>query len=38
MTFGSGAHGVLGHRSFEDVEQPKIVEALLSSEVKKVDL
>ncbi len=36
MTFGSGAHGALGHRNYEDVEHPKIVESLLGSEVKKV--
>lgn len=36
MTFGNGAQGALGHRSFDDVEHPKIVEALLGFEVKKV--
>ena len=36
MTFGSGAHGVLGHRSFDDVEHPRIVEALLGYEVRSV--
>uniref|UniRef100_A0A8C5PJ75 Serine/threonine-protein kinase Nek8 n=1 Tax=Leptobrachium leishanense TaxID=445787 RepID=A0A8C5PJ75_9ANUR len=33
MTFGSGSNGCLGHGSFNDVTQPKIVEALLGYEI-----
>ena len=33
MTFGSGSSGCLGHGNFHDVKQPKIVEALIGSEV-----
>uniref|UniRef100_A0AAQ4P4G8 Serine/threonine-protein kinase Nek8 n=1 Tax=Gasterosteus aculeatus aculeatus TaxID=481459 RepID=A0AAQ4P4G8_GASAC len=33
MTFGSGSNGCLGHGNFNDVTQPKIVEALLGYEL-----
>ncbi|CAH2220024.1 serine threonine- kinase Nek8 [Pelobates cultripes] len=33
MTFGSGSNGCLGHGNFNDVTQPKIVEALLGYEI-----
>ncbi|XP_069801643.1 serine/threonine-protein kinase Nek8 isoform X1 [Dendropsophus ebraccatus] len=33
MTFGSGSNGCLGHANFNDVTQPKIVEALLGYEI-----
>ncbi|XP_030851438.1 serine/threonine-protein kinase Nek8 [Strongylocentrotus purpuratus] len=33
MTFGSGAHGCLGHGNYQDLSQAKIVEALLGYEV-----
>ncbi|XP_029142645.1 serine/threonine-protein kinase Nek8 [Protobothrops mucrosquamatus] len=33
LTFGSGSSGCLGHGSFVDVNQPKIVEALLGYEI-----
>ncbi|XP_029469049.1 serine/threonine-protein kinase Nek8 isoform X2 [Rhinatrema bivittatum] len=33
MTFGSGSNGCLGHGNFNDVTQPKIVEALLGYEM-----
>ena len=33
MTFGSGAHGCLGHGNYQDLAQAKIVEALLGYEV-----
>eukprot|EP00039_Didymoeca_costata_P007607 m.101671 g.101671 ORF g.101671 m.101671 type:complete len:698 (+) comp13751_c0_seq2:108-2201(+) len=33
MTFGNGANGCLGHNDYEDCDQPRIVEALLSTEV-----
>uniref|UniRef100_A0ABA3I9H9 non-specific serine/threonine protein kinase n=1 Tax=Gadus morhua TaxID=8049 RepID=A0ABA3I9H9_GADMO len=36
MTFGSGSNGCLGHGSFNDVSQPKIVEALLGYELVQV--
>ena len=36
LTFGSGQHGVLGHRNMDDIEQPKIVEALLGFEIRSV--
>ena len=36
MTFGNGAMGVLGHGNHDDVESPRIVEALLGFEVKQV--
>ncbi|XP_031429352.1 serine/threonine-protein kinase Nek8 isoform X1 [Clupea harengus] len=36
MTFGSGSNGCLGHGSFNDVTQPKIVEALLGYELVQV--
>lgn len=36
MTFGSGANGCLGHGNFNDVNQAKIVEALLGYEVIQV--
>ncbi|XP_072019218.1 serine/threonine-protein kinase Nek8-like [Amphiura filiformis] len=36
MTFGSGAHGCLGHGNYHDVSQAKIVEALLGYEVDQV--
>ncbi|KAH3849775.1 serine/threonine-protein kinase Nek8-like [Dreissena polymorpha] len=36
MTYGSGAHGCLGHGSLNDVTQAKIVEALLGYEVVQV--
>uniref|UniRef100_F6XNP5 Serine/threonine-protein kinase Nek8 n=1 Tax=Ornithorhynchus anatinus TaxID=9258 RepID=F6XNP5_ORNAN len=36
MTFGSGSSGSLGHGSFTDVGQPKIVEALLGYEMVQV--
>uniref|UniRef100_A0A672GUF1 non-specific serine/threonine protein kinase n=1 Tax=Salarias fasciatus TaxID=181472 RepID=A0A672GUF1_SALFA len=36
MTFGSGSNGCLGHGNFNDVTQPKIVEALLGYELVQV--
>ncbi|XP_034025089.1 serine/threonine-protein kinase Nek8 [Thalassophryne amazonica] len=36
MTFGSGSNGCLGHGNFNDVTQPKIVEALLGYELIQV--
>ncbi|XP_039221468.1 serine/threonine-protein kinase Nek8 isoform X2 [Crotalus tigris] len=33
LTFGSGSSGCLGHGSFVDISQPKIVEALLGYEI-----
>nr|XP_033778339.1 LOW QUALITY PROTEIN: serine/threonine-protein kinase Nek8 [Geotrypetes seraphini] len=36
MTFGSGSNGCLGHGNFNDVTQPKIVEALLGYEIMQV--
>ena len=36
MTYGSGAHGCLGHGNYHDVNQAKIVEALLGYEVQQV--
>ncbi|XP_025029589.1 serine/threonine-protein kinase Nek8 isoform X2 [Python bivittatus] len=33
LTFGSGSSGCLGHGTFMDVSQPKIVEALLGYEI-----
>ncbi|MBN3325201.1 NEK8 kinase, partial [Atractosteus spatula] len=36
MTFGSGSNGCLGHGNFNDVAQPKIVEALLGYELVQV--
>ncbi|XP_033636958.1 serine/threonine-protein kinase Nek8-like [Asterias rubens] len=36
MTYGSGAHGCLGHGDYHDVSQAKIVEELLGYEVVKV--
>ncbi|XP_018603734.1 serine/threonine-protein kinase Nek8 isoform X1 [Scleropages formosus] len=36
MTFGSGSNGCLGHGNFNDVTQPKIVEALLGYELVRV--
>ncbi|XP_042194730.1 serine/threonine-protein kinase Nek8 [Callorhinchus milii] len=36
MTFGSGSNGCLGHGTFNDVTQPKIVEALLGYEIAQV--
>ncbi|XP_075928874.1 serine/threonine-protein kinase Nek8-like isoform X1 [Petromyzon marinus] len=33
MTYGSGSSGCLGHGSYSDVAQPKIVEALLGYEI-----
>ncbi|XP_046891729.1 serine/threonine-protein kinase Nek8 isoform X2 [Hypomesus transpacificus] len=36
MTFGSGSNGCLGHGNFNDVTQPKIVEALLGYELMQV--
>ncbi|XP_033115096.1 serine/threonine-protein kinase Nek8-like [Anneissia japonica] len=33
MTYGSGAHGCLGHGNYHDVTQAKIVEALLGYEI-----
>ncbi|KAM4565740.1 serine/threonine-protein kinase Nek8 [Odontesthes bonariensis] len=36
MTFGSGSNGCLGHDNFNDVTQPKIVEALLGYELVQV--
>lgn len=36
MTFGSGAHGCLGHGNFQDVSQAKIVESLLGYEISHV--
>ncbi|XP_078536219.1 serine/threonine-protein kinase Nek8 isoform X1 [Lissotriton helveticus] len=33
MTFGSGSNGCVGHGNFNDVSQPKIVEALLGYEI-----
>ncbi|XP_043910354.1 serine/threonine-protein kinase Nek8 [Protopterus annectens] len=36
MTFGSGSNGCLGHGNFNDVTQPKIVEALLGYEILQV--
>ncbi|XP_064425064.1 serine/threonine-protein kinase Nek8 [Latimeria chalumnae] len=36
MTFGSGSNGCLGHSNFNDVTQPKIVEALLGYEILQV--
>lgn len=36
MTYGSGMHGCLGHGNTNDINQPKIVEALLGFEVEQV--
>uniref|UniRef100_A0AAY4B4I7 non-specific serine/threonine protein kinase n=1 Tax=Denticeps clupeoides TaxID=299321 RepID=A0AAY4B4I7_9TELE len=36
MTFGSGSNGCLGHGNFNDVMQPKIVEALLGYELVQI--
>ncbi|XP_061460632.1 serine/threonine-protein kinase Nek8 isoform X2 [Rhineura floridana] len=36
LTFGSGGSGCLGHETFTDVSQPKIVEALLGYEITQV--
>eukprot|EP00051_Salpingoeca_urceolata_P019713 m.290903 g.290903 ORF g.290903 m.290903 type:complete len:794 (+) comp19472_c0_seq11:35-2416(+) len=36
MTFGNGSQGCLGHGDFDDVEQPRIVEALLGFEVRQI--
>ncbi|XP_066491696.1 serine/threonine-protein kinase Nek8 [Tiliqua scincoides] len=36
LTFGSGGSGCLGHETFVDVSQPKIVEALLGYEITQV--
>ncbi|XP_048375454.1 serine/threonine-protein kinase Nek8 isoform X3 [Sphaerodactylus townsendi] len=36
LTFGSGSSGCLGHETFVDVIQPKIVEALLGYEITQV--
>ncbi|MBN3292159.1 NEK8 kinase, partial [Polypterus senegalus] len=36
MTFGSGSNGCLGHGNFNDVTQPKIVEALLGYEIVQI--
>ncbi|XP_059186446.1 serine/threonine-protein kinase Nek8 [Centropristis striata] len=36
MTFGSGSNGCLGHGNYNDVTQPKIVEALLGYELVQV--
>ncbi|KAJ6657257.1 hypothetical protein lerEdw1_002624 [Lerista edwardsae] len=36
LTFGSGSSGCLGHETFVDVSQPKIVEALLGYEITQV--
>ncbi|XP_061418169.1 serine/threonine-protein kinase Nek8 isoform X1 [Lethenteron reissneri] len=36
MTYGSGSSGCLGHGSYSDVAQPKIVEALLGYEITQV--
>ena len=36
MTYGHGADGALGHGDFDDVPQPRIVEALLGFEVVQV--
>ncbi|XP_053130974.1 serine/threonine-protein kinase Nek8 isoform X2 [Hemicordylus capensis] len=36
LTFGSGSSGCLGHKTFVDVSQPKIVEALLGYEITQV--
>nr|XP_028563298.1 serine/threonine-protein kinase Nek8 isoform X2 [Podarcis muralis] len=36
LTFGSGSSGCLGHETFTDVTQPKIVEALLGYEITHV--
>ncbi|KAM9852997.1 serine/threonine-protein kinase Nek8 [Aulostomus maculatus] len=36
MTFGSGSNGCLGHGNYNDVTQPKIVEALLGYELIQV--
>ncbi|XP_071952550.1 serine/threonine-protein kinase Nek8-like [Antedon mediterranea] len=36
MTYGSGAHGCLGHGNYHDVPQAKIVEALLGYEITMV--
>ncbi|XP_067866577.1 serine/threonine-protein kinase Nek8 isoform X2 [Heterodontus francisci] len=36
MSFGNGSNGCLGHGSFNDVTQPKIVEALLGYEIAQV--
>uniref|UniRef100_UPI00398F60E1 serine/threonine-protein kinase Nek8 isoform X2 n=1 Tax=Pristiophorus japonicus TaxID=55135 RepID=UPI00398F60E1 len=36
MSFGNGSNGCLGHGTFNDVTQPKIVEALLGYEIAQV--
>ncbi|XP_065833929.1 serine/threonine-protein kinase Nek8-like isoform X2 [Oscarella lobularis] len=36
MTFGNGVNGALGHGDYNDVAQPKIVEALLHTSVNRV--
>ncbi|XP_059829337.1 serine/threonine-protein kinase Nek8 isoform X5 [Hypanus sabinus] len=36
MSFGNGSNGCLGHGTFNDVTQPKIVEALLGFEIAQV--
>uniref|UniRef100_A0A8D2IIS6 non-specific serine/threonine protein kinase n=1 Tax=Varanus komodoensis TaxID=61221 RepID=A0A8D2IIS6_VARKO len=36
LTFGSGSSGCLGHGTYVDVSQPKIVEALLGYEIAQV--
>ncbi|MCJ8739883.1 hypothetical protein PDJAM_G00052550 [Pangasius djambal] len=36
MTFGSGSNGCLGHGNYNDITQPKIVEALLGYELVQV--
>ncbi|XP_054857967.1 serine/threonine-protein kinase Nek8 isoform X2 [Eublepharis macularius] len=36
LTFGSGSSGCLGHETFVDVSQPKIVEALLGYEITQI--
>lgn len=36
LTFGEGTSGALGHRNYDNVEHPKIVEALLGYEISKV--
>ncbi|XP_060704102.1 serine/threonine-protein kinase Nek8 [Hemiscyllium ocellatum] len=36
MSFGNGSSGCLGHGTFNDVTQPKIVEALLGYEIAQV--